>query len=94
MPIATCRDNNDSTGYADLMPVDWRRDRRARLARKVLLRAGLNPVTVRLLEAWASATDRVGFLYAPLVCRALSAGWFLQGLGMRSGGPRLLVYER
>lgn len=84
----------EDTGYADLMPVDWRRDRRARLARKVLLRAGLNPVTVRLLEAWASATDRVGFLYAPLVCRALSAGWFLQGLGMRSGGPRLLVYER
>ena len=84
----------EDTGYADLMPIDWERDRGARLGRKLLLRAGLNPLALRLLEAWASATDRVGFLYAPLVCRALSAGWFLQGLRMSAGGPRLLVYEQ
>jgi GT2 family glycosyltransferase len=84
----------EDTGYADLLPIDWKRDRGTRLGRKLLLRAGLNPVTVRLLEAWASATDHVGFLYAPLVCRALSAGWFAQGLRMRAGGPRLLVYEQ
>lgn len=84
----------EDTGYADLLPIDWKRDKGIRLGRKLLLRAGLNPVTVRLLQAWASATDRVGFLYAPVVCRALSAGWFVQGLRMRAGGPRLLVYEQ
>ena len=84
----------EHTGYADLLPIDWKRDNGGRVGRKLLLRAGLNPITMRLLEAWATATDCIGFLYAPVVCRALSAGWILQGLGMSAGGPRLLVYER
>jgi GT2 family glycosyltransferase len=82
----------EGTGYADLLPPD-RRDPAGRIARKLLLRAGLNPLTLRLLEAWASATDRIGVLYVPPVCRALSAGWFLQGLRLSPGGPRLVVYE-
>lgn len=83
----------EDTGYADLLPVDRRRDRGLRLARKLLLRAGLNGLTLRLLESWLAATDRIGFLYAPRVCRALSAGWVLQGLRMSPDGPRLVVYE-
>jgi GT2 family glycosyltransferase len=83
----------EDTGYADLLPPDRASDRAGRIARKLLLRAGLNRLTLRLLETWAAATDRVGFLYAAPVCRALSAGWFLQGLRMSPGGPRLVVYE-
>jgi GT2 family glycosyltransferase len=84
----------EDTGYADLLPVDWARDRGARLGRKLLLRALLNPAVVVALEGWASRTDRIGWLYSPVICRALSAGWFLQGLGMTSNGPPLVVYGR
>jgi glycosyltransferase involved in cell wall biosynthesis len=82
----------DQTGFADLMPVDWSRDRAGRVARKLLIRAVLNPPVIRILEVWSVATDRIGWLYVPGICRALSAGWFLQGVGMPANGPRLLVY--
>lgn len=81
----------EDTNFTDLLPIRWGRDRGARLGRKILLRAALNPVTVRALEAWASATDRIGWLYSPVACRALTAGWFLQGLAMTSD-DRLVLY--
>jgi glycosyltransferase involved in cell wall biosynthesis len=82
----------DQTGFADLLPVDWSRDQPGRVARKLLIRAVLNPLAIRILEAWSAATDRVGWLYLPAIARALSAGWFLQGVGMPANGPRLLIY--
>jgi glycosyltransferase involved in cell wall biosynthesis len=82
----------EETGFADLLPVDWSRDRPTRIVRKLVIRAALNPLALRALEAWSTATDRIGWLYVPAVGRALSAGWFLQGLGMAANGPRLVVY--
>jgi glycosyltransferase involved in cell wall biosynthesis len=82
----------EQTGFADLMPIDWSRDRPARVARKLSLRAALNPLVIRALETWSAATDHIGWLYVPAVGRALSAGWFLQGVGMPRNGPRLLIY--
>jgi GT2 family glycosyltransferase len=82
----------NQTGFADLMPVDWSRDQPGRAVRKLLIRAVLNPLVIRLLESWSAATDRVGWLYVPVIGRALSAGWFLQGVGMPANGPRLLIY--
>ncbi len=84
----------EDTGFAGLLPVDWDRDRGMRLGRKLLLRAALNPAVVLALESWVSMTDKIGWLYSPAICRALSAGWFLQGLGMTSNGPPLVVYGR
>jgi glycosyltransferase involved in cell wall biosynthesis len=82
----------EQTSFADLVPVDWSRDRPGRVVRKLTLRAVLNPLVIRALEAWSSATDHIGWLYLPAVGRAMSAGWFLQGLGMPRNGPRLLIY--
>ncbi len=82
----------EETGFGDLLPVNWERDSGARIGRKLALRAALNPLTLVALERWASATDHIGWLYSPLACRALSAGWFLRGLAMASNGPRLVVY--
>src|SRR5918996_1160547 len=39
----------DQTGFADLMPVDWSRDRPGRVARKLLIRAVLTPPVIRIL---------------------------------------------
>ncbi|MBA3258559.1 MAG: glycosyltransferase family 2 protein [Gemmatimonadales bacterium] len=82
----------EETGFADLLPVNRERDSGVRIGRKLALRAALNPLTLVALERWASATDHIGWLYSPLACRALSAGWFLRGLAMASNGPRLVVY--
>ncbi|MBA3659797.1 MAG: glycosyltransferase family 2 protein [Gemmatimonadales bacterium] len=83
----------EESAYADLLPIARETDRGARLLRKVALRAVLNPAVVWALERWSAATDRVGWLYSDAVCRALSAGWFLQGLRMPRG-ERLVVYGR
>ncbi len=82
----------EETAYAKLLPADWSEDGAGRLVVKTLLRAALNPLTILALEAWARATDRIGWLYQPTVYRALSAGWFLQGLRMQPDGGRLVVY--
>lgn len=82
----------EETSFGDLLPVDRSRDRPARVARKLFLKAALNPVVVRTLEAWSAATDGIGWLYSPLVSRALSAGWFLEGRRMAPDGRRLVVY--
>ena len=80
------------TSLGDFTPPDWTHDRKRILARKLLLRAALNPITMWLLEAWAQATDRVGPMYAAPVYRALSAGWLLQGSRLSRHGPPLVRY--
>lgn len=82
----------EATGFADLLPINLGVDRGVRLARKLLLRTALNPIVIRALELWATSTDRIEWLYSPVTCRALSAGWFLRGLTMAPTGPRLVVY--
>jgi glycosyltransferase involved in cell wall biosynthesis len=82
----------DQTSLVVFSPPDWTHDPRSLLARKLLLRAALNPVTMLLLEAWARATDRVGPMYVPTLYRALSAGWLLQGARMARHGPPLVRY--
>ena len=80
------------TGVAHLLPIEWRMDRGTRLASKLAVRAALNPLTVWLLEQWARATDHVGAVYSPLLYRALTAGWLLQGQRLKRGGPRIVRY--
>ncbi len=84
----------EDSAYRALLPIAWARDRGAPLARKIALRAILNPLSIRVLDYWAGATDRRPGLYSPAICRALSAGWFLQGLRMPRGGDTLVVYGR
>lgn len=87
-----CPDFLEETALPALLPVDWSRDRGGRLLRKLVVRGALNPVTVSLLERWASRTDHVGSLYCGLVYRALNAGWILEGQRLTRDGRSLVRY--
>jgi GT2 family glycosyltransferase len=87
-----CPEFLEETALPTLLPIDWSQDRGGRLLRKLAVRGVLNPVSVAILERWASLTDHSRALYSSVVYRALNAGWILQGQKLRQDGRPLVRY--
>jgi GT2 family glycosyltransferase len=63
-----------------LLPIDLHNDSFKIITFKIFLKLILNPILIKLIELYVSATDKIGFFYSTTLFRILCAGWVSIGL--------------